>query len=156
MYGLILVEPEGGLPPVDRELYVMQGEIYTTEDFGSKGQLTSSRDRLLDERPEYYVLNGAAEALTQDNALRAQVGETIRIQFGVGGPNKDASFHVIGEIFDTAYALGSLSTDPTADVSTISVPPGVAAVVDLTSTCRVNSCWSTMPCHVPPAASSAS
>ncbi len=132
MYGLILVEPEGGLPPVDREFYVMQGEIYTTEDFGSKGQLTSSRDRLLDEQPEYYVYNGAAEALTQDNALRAQVGETISIYFGVGGPNKDASFHVIGEIFDTVYALGSLSTDPMADVSTISVPPGGAAVVDLT------------------------
>ncbi|MDP2779639.1 copper-containing nitrite reductase [Devosia sp.] len=132
MYGLILVEPEGGLPPVDREFYVMQGEIYTAEDFGSKGQLTSSLDRLLDEQPEYYVFNGAAEALTGENALRAQVGETIRIYFGVGGPNKDSSFHVIGEIFDTAYALGSLSTAPMLDVSTISVPPGGAAVVDLT------------------------
>jgi nitrite reductase (NO-forming) len=35
MYGLILVEPEGGLPPVDREFYVMQGEIYTEEPFGT-------------------------------------------------------------------------------------------------------------------------
>lgn len=132
MYGLILVEPEGGLPPVDQEFYVMQGEIYTAEDFGSMGQLTSSLERLLDEQPEYYVFNGAAESLTQDNALRAQVGETIRIYFGVGGPNKDASFHVIGETFDTAYALGSLTTASMSDVSTISVPPGGAAVVDLT------------------------
>lgn len=132
MYGLILVEPEEGLPPVDQEFYVMQGEIYTAEDFGSKGQLTSSRDRLLDAQPEYYVFNGAAEALTGENALRAEVEETIRIYFGVGGPNQDSSFHVIGEIFDKVYALGSLSTSPMSDVSTISVPPGGAAVVDFT------------------------
>lgn len=131
MYGLILVEPEMGLPPVDQEFYVMQGEIYTAEDFGSKGQLTSSLERLLDEQPEYYVFNGSADALTGDYALKAKVGETIRIYFGVGGPNKESSFHVIGEIFDTVYALGSLSTVPMSDVSTISVPPGGAAVVDL-------------------------
>ena len=30
MYGLILVEPKEGLPKVDREYYVMQGDFYTT------------------------------------------------------------------------------------------------------------------------------
>lgn len=39
MYGLILVEPEGGLPPVDREFYVVQGEIYTEQPFGTAGVL---------------------------------------------------------------------------------------------------------------------
>jgi len=29
MYGLILVEPAGGLPKVDREYYIMQGDFYT-------------------------------------------------------------------------------------------------------------------------------
>ena len=132
MYGLILVEPEEPLPAVDREFYVMQGEIYTAEAFGSKGMLTGSVERLLDEQPEYYVFNGAAEALTGENTLRAQVGETIRIYFGVGGPNQDSSFHVIGEIFDRVYALASLTAPPMSDVATISVPPGGAAVVDLT------------------------
>ncbi len=132
MYGLILVEPEGGLPPVDREFYVMQGEVYTAQPYGAKGMLTESLDRLMDERPEYYVFNGAANALTGDNALTARVGETVRIYFGVGGPNKTSSFHVIGEIFDKAYQLASLTTEPLTDVQTISVPPGGAAVVDLT------------------------
>ncbi|HCL64511.1 MAG TPA: nitrite reductase, copper-containing [Rhizobium sp.] len=132
MYGLILVEPEQGLPPVDREFYVMQGEIYTAQPFGAKGKLTESLDRLMDETPEYYVFNGAANALTGDNALTAKVGETIRIYFGVGGPNKTSSFHVIGEIFDKAYQLASLTSEPLGDVQTISVPPGGAAVVDLT------------------------
>ncbi|MDP2779641.1 hypothetical protein [Devosia sp.] len=30
---MILVKPEEGLAPVDREFYVMQGEIYTEESF---------------------------------------------------------------------------------------------------------------------------
>lgn len=131
MYGLILVEPEGGLPPVDREFYVMQGELYTFEPYGSPGLLTEDYDKLMNEMPEYYVFNGADMALTGDNALRAELGETIRIYFGVGGPNKTSSFHVIGEIFDKVYNLGSLTGAPLPDVQTISVPPGGAAAVDI-------------------------
>jgi nitrite reductase (NO-forming) len=131
MYGLILVEPEGGLPKVDREFYVMQGEVYTDEPYGSTGQLKESVAKLMDEQPEYFVFNGAAEALTGGNALTAEVGETVRIYFGVGGPSKTSSFHVIGEIFDRAYQLASVASPPLLDVQTISVPPGGAAVVDL-------------------------
>ncbi len=130
MYGMILVEPEAGLTPVDREFYVMQGEIYTEEAHGTKGELTESWQKLMDEQPEYYVFNGAASALTGDNALTAKTGETIRIFFGVGGPNKTSSFHVIGEIFDKVYNLAALNDQPLTDVQTILVPPGGAAVVE--------------------------
>ena len=37
MYGLILVEPKEGLPKVDREFYVMQGDFYTKGANGEKG-----------------------------------------------------------------------------------------------------------------------
>jgi nitrite reductase (NO-forming) len=131
MYGLILVEPEGGLPEVDREFYVVQGEIYTEEPFGTPGELMESYQKLIDEQPEYYVFNGAAKALTGDKALTAEVGETIRIYFGVGGPNKTSSFHVIGEIFDKVWSLGSFTGEPLPDVQTITVPPGGAAAVDM-------------------------
>ncbi len=130
MYGLILVEPEDGLPPVDREFYVMQGEIYTEEPFGSRGLLTESYDKLLEERPEYFVFNGHVGALTEHFPLRANVGETVRIFFGVGGPNFTSAFHVIGEIFDRAYHTGSLTSPPQTDVQTILVPPGGAAMVE--------------------------
>ena len=130
MYGLILVEPEDGLPPVDREFYVMQGEIYTEEPFGSSGLLTESYDKLLNERPEYFVFNGHVGALTDHYPLKAQVGETVRIYFGVGGPNYTSGFHVIGEIFDKAYQLGSVTTAPITDVQSILVPPGSANIVE--------------------------
>ena len=132
MYGLILVEPAGGLPKVDREFYVMQGEIYTEQPFGTKGEATESYDKLMNERPEYYVFNGAVGALSSQKPLKAKVGETIRIYFGVGGPNATSSFHLIGEIFDKVYDLASLTGAPLTDVQTVTVPPGGAAAVDVT------------------------
>ncbi|HAE58804.1 MAG TPA: nitrite reductase, copper-containing, partial [Anaerolineae bacterium] len=131
MYGLILVEPEGGLPPVDREFYVMQGELYTAQPFGTAGALTDDITKLLNENPEYFVFNGAAMALTsEEHMLRANVGETVRIYFGVGGPNFTSSFHVIGEIFDRVYDQASLTSDPLTDVQTTLVPPGGATMVE--------------------------
>ena len=130
MYGLILVEPEGGLPAVEREFYVMQGEIYTEQAMGLKGDDTFSLQKLLDEHPEYFVFNGAVGALTKESPLKAKVGETVRIFFGVGGPNFISSFHVIGEIFDRVYDQASLTSPPLTNVQTTLVPPGGATVVE--------------------------
>jgi nitrite reductase (NO-forming) len=131
MYGLIVVEPEGGLPEVDREFYVMQGELYTAQQFGTKGHLGFDYDAMLHEDPEYFIFNGSTTALTADEtALRANVGETVRIFMGVGGPNFTSSFHVIGEIFDRVYNLASITSAPLTDVQTVLVPPGGAAVVE--------------------------
>lgn len=84
------------------------------------------------EAPEYYVFNGAVGALLGDGALKAKVGESVRIYFGVGGPGQTSSFHLIGEIFDRTYHLASLSNPPLLDVQTVTVPPGGASVVDIT------------------------
>jgi nitrite reductase (NO-forming) len=130
MYGLILVEPEGGLPQVDREFYVMQGELYTTRPFGSQGDQEMDYEKLISERPEYFFFNGSVGALTKSHPLRARPGETVRIFFGVGGPNFTSSFHVIGEIFDRVYEGASLGAVPLTGVQTVSVPPGGATVVD--------------------------
>ena len=133
MYGLILVEPEGGLPPVDKEFYVMQGEIYTGAPFGQHGSQEFSVDKLLAEAPEYFVFNGAVGALTKQHPMHARVGETVRIYMGVGGPNFTSSFHVIGEIFDRVYTWGDLTeltSSPAKGVQTILVPPGGAVVTE--------------------------
>jgi nitrite reductase (NO-forming) len=130
MYGLILVEPAGGLPQVDHEFYVMQGEIYTEQKIGTTGLLTESYEKLMNERPEFFVFNGAVGAISKEKPLKAKVGETVRIFFGVGGPNYTSSFHVIGEIFDRVYNQGSLTSPPLKDVQTTTVPPGGAAMVE--------------------------
>ncbi|MGA2480516.1 MAG: copper-containing nitrite reductase [Spirochaetia bacterium] len=131
MYGLILVEPAAGLRPADREFYVMQGEIYTRGAYGDKGMQEPDTRKLLDERPEYFVFNGAVGGLTETAPLRAKVGQSVRIFFGDGGPNATSSLHLIGEIFDRLYQLGSVSAPPLTDVQTASVPPGGAAIAEL-------------------------
>ena len=130
MYGLILVEPEGGLPPVDHEFYVMQGELYTQGLFGDKGSQEFSVDKLLDEDAEYVVFNGAVDALTAQHPMKVKVGETVRIFFGVGGPNYTSSFHVIGEIFDRVYPFADVISKPLEGVQTVTVPAGGASMVE--------------------------
>jgi nitrite reductase (NO-forming) len=129
MYGLILVEPEGGMSKVDREYYVMQGDMYTTRPHGAKTHQEFDLDKMAAELPDYYVFNGAVGSLTKEHKLTAKVGETVRIFFGVGGPNKISSFHVIGEIFDKVYSEGSISSAK-RDVQTTLVAPGGATIVE--------------------------
>ncbi len=100
MYGLIFVEPEGGLPPVDKEFYVMQGDFYTEGSYGEQGLQAFDMNKAIKEEADYVVFNGNVSALVNENALQAKVGETIRLFVGNGGPNLVSSFHVIGEIFD--------------------------------------------------------
>lgn len=134
-YGLILVEPQGGLPKVDKEFYVMQGELYTTGTLGKQGLQIFDTRAMLDGNPQYIVFNGRTGALTSTttNAMQANVGEKVRIFFGNGGVNLISSFHVIGEIFDRVYEEASLSSPPLTDVQTTLVPAGGATVVDFTA-----------------------
>jgi nitrite reductase (NO-forming) len=128
MYGLILVEPEGGLPPVDKEYYVMQGDFYTQGKYGDQGLQAFDMNKAVKEEPDYVVFNGKTGSLVGDKALTAKVGETVRIFMGNGGPNLVSSFHVIGEIFDKVYIEGGEAINK--NVQTTLVPAGGAAIVE--------------------------
>src|SRR6476620_4100484 len=128
MYGLILVEPPGGLPPVDHEYYVMQGDFYTTGKYREKGLQPFDMKQAIDENPTYVLFNGSEGALTGDKALTAKVGESVRLYVGNGGPNLVSSFHVIGEIFDKVNFEGG--TQFQQNVQTTMIPSGGAAIMD--------------------------
>lgn len=131
MYGLIVIDPREGWPSVDREFYVMQGEVYTEGELGERGFQKFSPRKMMDERPEYIVLNGRVKALAGTGALQAKQGETIRIFFGNGSVSRVSSFHIIGEIFDRVYPEAALNRVLTS-VQTTLVPAGGATVVELT------------------------
>jgi nitrite reductase (NO-forming) len=131
MYGLILVEPRDGLPEVDKEFYVMQSEFYTAGVMGELGLQPFDLDKAVDEEPEYVVFNGRVGALTGEGAIKASVGERVRLFVGNGGPNLSSSFHVIGEIFDRVYGEGGTVANQ-ANVQTTVVPPGGSAIVEFT------------------------
>lgn len=128
MYGLILVEPRGGLPPVDREYYIMQGDFYTTGKSGEPGFHDFSMQKAMDENPDYVLFNGRMNALTGEKALTANVGETVRLFVGNGGPNLVSSFHVIGEIMDRVYLEGGKMINE--NVQTTLIPAGGAAIIE--------------------------
>lgn len=128
MYGLILVEPPEGLPKVDHEYYVMQGDFYTAGKYREKGLQPFDMEKAIDESPTYVLFNGAEGALTGDKSLTAKTGETVRLFVGNGGPNLVSSFHVIGEIFDRVQPEGG--THPQENVQTTLIPAGGAAIVE--------------------------
>jgi nitrite reductase (NO-forming) len=128
MYGLILVEPKEGLPEVDREYYVMQGEFYTEGALGAKGLQPFSYQKALAESPDYVVFNGSVGSMGAGSALQARVGERIRLFVGNGGPSLASSFHVIGEIFDNVHVEGGTTVN--RNVQTTLVPPGGATMVE--------------------------
>ena len=132
MYGLILVEPEKGLPNVDREFYVLQSEFYAKEPGEETTLLEFSHEEGMKEHPLFVVFNGRSGSLVGEGALTAKTGETVRIYFGNIGPNLISSFHVIGEIFDRVYREASLVSPPARSIQTTLVPAGGATVVEFT------------------------
>jgi nitrite reductase (NO-forming) len=130
MYGLIYVEPRHPLAPVDHEFYVMQGDFYTVGKYREKGLQPFDMQKAIDENATYVVFNGSESSLIGDHALRAKVGERVRLFVGNGGPNLTSSFHVIGEIFDRVYTEGG--TKVQENVQTTVIPAGGAAIVEFT------------------------
>ena len=128
MYGLILVEPKEGLPPVDKEFYIMQSEFYTKAKFGEPGLTSFDMEKAFDEHPDYVVFNGAVGASSGDQAMQVKVGETVRLFVGNGGPGLISSFHVIGEIFDKVWVEGGSLINN--NVQTTLIPAGGAAIVE--------------------------
>lgn len=129
MYGLILVEPPQGLPKVDREYYVVQGDFYTTGDYHAPGLQSFDMKKLLLEQPTYVLFNGREGSLTGANALTSKVGDTVRLFVGDGGPNLVSSFHVIGQIFDSVNVEGGTLVNH--NVQTTLIPAGGATMVEM-------------------------
>lgn len=130
MYGYVIIEPEAGLPAVDKELYVVQSEFYTAKH--GKAAATLDVAKLDLEEPDYVVLNGAVGSLMGASSPKVKVGDRVRIWYGNAGPQLISSFHVIGEIFDRVYREGDLISAPARGVQTTLVPAGGATAVELT------------------------
>lgn len=130
MYGMMLIEPAEGLPKVDKEFYVMQGELYTAGSIGRKGLQIFDANKMMDGQPEYIILNGRTGGIT--DKMHAKVGETIRFFVGNGGVSHNSSFHIVGEIFDIVYPEASIGGAKFYNVQTTNVPAGGATIVEFT------------------------
>ncbi|MEO8720454.1 MAG: copper-containing nitrite reductase [Ginsengibacter sp.] len=129
MYGLILVEPQGGMPKVDHEYYLMQGDFYTKGKYDAPGLQDFDETKALSENPDYVLFNGRVRSTTGANALTAKVGETVRLYVGNGGPNLVSSFHAIGQLFTKVYM--EAGSEINRDVQTTLIPSGGATIVEM-------------------------
>ena len=102
MYGMVIVEPKGGLPKVDKEFALVQSEWY----LGPQGEITSLEKASVGApAPDYVVFNGVANQYA-DAPLTVETGERVRIFVLDAGPSIDSSFHIVGTIFDTVTKEG--------------------------------------------------
>ncbi|MEA1931974.1 MAG: copper-containing nitrite reductase [Euryarchaeota archaeon] len=134
MFGIILVEPQGGLTDVDHEIYLGQHGLYTKGEVGEEGHHAFDVDSLLTENPTYVVMNGEKYAMTADvhgHAATVKTGDTARVYFVNGGPNITSSFHPIGNVWKNMYPQGSLSTTPQTNIQTTPVPPGSTTIATM-------------------------
>ncbi len=133
MYGLILVEPSEGLPDVDHEFYFGQNEIYTNKKAGQKGKHKFDTQAMKDEIPNYVVINGEKQAITDNRhgALMVKRDETARIYFVTGGPNVTSNFHPIGNVWTKSWREGAINSNPERFVQTCAVPPGSCGIFEM-------------------------
>jgi nitrite reductase (NO-forming) len=128
MYGLILVEPKGGLTKVDKEFYIMQGELYAKGALGKSGLQIFDAEKMLAGSPQYIVWNGRTMGAVGN--MKAATGERVRIFAGNGGVGLVSSFHVIGEIFDEVYHEGGIGGLKNKNIQSTLIPAGGSTIVE--------------------------
>jgi len=102
MYGMIIVEPAEGLPPVDHEFAFVQSEWY----LGPQGQtIDLAKAASGAPAPDFVVFNGVANQYA-DHPIEVGVDETVRAYVLNAGPSIDSSFHVVGTIFHSVIREG--------------------------------------------------
>ena len=102
MYGMVIVEPAEGLPPVDNEFALVQSEWYLGPQ-GEPADLTKAMAAA--PAPDFVMFNGVANQY-KDAPIQVGTGESVRVFVLNAGPSIDSSFHVVGTIFDTAIKEG--------------------------------------------------
>jgi nitrite reductase (NO-forming) len=102
MFGMVIVEPKGGLPKVDNEFAFVQNEWY----LGAQGEpVDYTKASSGAPAPDFVTFNGVANQY-KDNPIKVATNGRVRVFVLDAGPNIDSSYHVVGTIFDTVYKEG--------------------------------------------------
>ena len=132
MFGMVIVEPKGGLPKVDKEFALVQSEWY----LGPQGDITSLEKASVGApAPDFVVFNGVANQY-KDAPLKVGTGERVRIFVLDAGPNIDSSFHIVGTIFDTVTKEGIMlkkGNDGSWGSQAVDLSPAQGAIIEFTT-----------------------
>jgi len=132
MYGMVIVEPKEGLPPVDKEFALVQNEWY----LGPQGEpIDLAKAGAAAPAPDFVTFNGVANQY-KDAPLRVETGERVRIFVLDAGPSIDSSFHIVGTIFDSVIKEGVALTRGNAGnwgAQAVDLSPAQGAIVEFTT-----------------------
>jgi nitrite reductase (NO-forming) len=132
MFGMVIVEPEGGLPPVDDEFFFVQNEWY----LGPQGEVSSySAANQAAPAPDFQMFNGIA-AQYADNPIDVTTGDDLRMFVLNVGPSVDTSFHVVGGIFHEVIKEGvhlGAGNEGNWGAQAVDLAPAQGAVIEMTT-----------------------
>ncbi len=130
MFGMVIVEPKGGLPPMENEFFIVQQEWY----LGPQGEVSSlAKANQAAPAPDFVMFNGAAFQY-KDNPIQIPTGEEVRLFVLDVGPSIDSSFHVVGTIFDNVIKEGihlERGNDGNWGSQAVDLSPAQGAVIEL-------------------------
>ena len=139
MNGAIMVLPRDGLKDkdgtsirYDRAYYIGEQDYYIAKDeddeyltYETPGEdFADYLEVAATLTPSHVVFNGAVGALTGDNALKANVGETVLIIHAQA--NRDTRPHLIGGHGDHVWSTGSFADAPQTGLETWFIAGGAA------------------------------
>lgn len=129
MFGMVIVEPEAGLPKVDKEFAIVQSEWY----LGQQGEPVSlSKASAAAAAPDFVVFNGVANQY-KDHPMLVGTGDRVRVFVLDAGPSIDSSFHVVGTIFSSVRKEGvllSAGNDGSWGSQAVDLSPAEGAIVE--------------------------
>jgi nitrite reductase (NO-forming) len=121
MMGMMVVKPKN-LAPVDKELWLTQGEYY----LGKPGGL-QDMDKLNAKKPDVVAFNGYANQY-KASPITVRKGERIRLYVLNAGPSMWSAFHVIGTVFDKTHTDNGIARD----VQTVNLAPSQGGWMEFT------------------------
>lgn len=129
LYGMLIVEPRTGLPPVAHEFALVQGE-WSIDAQGAPPSLGKAAAGT----PDFVVFNGLADQY-QDQPL--QVGIDVSVRFFVldAGPSLDSVFTIQGAVFDRVIKEGvelAAGNPGSWGAGSVDLAPGQGAIVETT------------------------
>lgn len=130
MFGMVIVEPEGGLPPIDHEYFLVQNEWY----LGPQGEVSSfAKANQAAPEPDFVMFNGVAFQYL-DHPIEVPTGADVRLYVLDVGPSIDSSFHIVGTIFHDVIKEGMHLTarnDGNWGSQAVDLAPAQGAIIEL-------------------------
>ena len=140
MNGAIMVLPRDGLKDrngkplsYDKAYYIGEQDFYVPKEAAGGGYkkfdspaaaMSETLEVMKTNEPSHVVFNGAVGALTGDNSLTADVGETV--MFIHSQANRDTRPHLIGGHGDYVWQTGSFGDAPETNLETWFIAGGSA------------------------------